>query len=97
MRCDDGGRRRRIPPPTENSAPSGPYNKKRKAGLLKNPGAGMTDIDTLYAAAMLRQPGFDAVISSLADYRAWMATSGAVHPKEAYTQKGIDSWLKALA
>ena len=66
--------------------------KLRKAGLLGRASDSMASVNSLYAAHLLRSPGFDTALTALARYRKWIMASG-VHPKNAFDEEGVKTWL----
>ena len=67
--------------------------KLRKAGLLGRATDWMASVNSLYAAHLLRSPGFETALTALASYRKWIMTTG-VHPKDAFGETGIKTWLR---
>ena len=66
--------------------------KLRKAGLLGRASDWIASVNSLYAAHLLRSPGFETALTALARYRKWMMASG-LHPKDAFGEPGIKTWL----
>ena len=67
-------------------------HKLRKAGLLGRASDWIASVNSLYAARLLRSPGFEATLTALAKYRKWMMASG-LHLKDAFGEAGIKTWL----
>ena len=64
---------------------------KKRSGLLGRSSPGMDGVDNLFAACMLRSPGFDVACEALCMYREFMMSSG-VHPRHAFDSEGIKAW-----
>ena len=66
--------------------------KLRKAGLLGRASDWTASVNSLYAAHLLRSPGFETALTALARCRKWMTVTG-LNPADAFGEAGIKTWL----
>ena len=67
-------------------------SKQRRAGTLRTFSDDMQGIETLHAAALLRNPTMKMALESLAEYRCHLAKSA--DPAQAFEGETIKRWLK---
>jgi len=69
-------------------------SKQRRAGTLRNFSDGMQNVETLHAAALLRNPTVQMALDALAGYRAFLSHAAWCSPAEAFEPETIKRWLK---
>ena len=69
-------------------------SKQRRAGTLRNFADDMQGVETLHAAALLRNPTMQMALDALAEYRCHIAKSAWCDPSKAFTGEAIKRWLK---
>ena len=69
-------------------------SKQRRAGTLRNFSDAMQGVETLHAAALLRNPTMQMALDALAGYRNFIAHAAWCGPAEAFAPDTIKRWLK---